>query len=181
MRNIIAQVIGFLALALSAFSFQQNTQRRIMIWQSLSCALFIVHFLLLGAYTGALLNLVAMVRSIVYSQRGNKWADSLAWLFVFWGAIALSGVFSWKGPLSLLPLAAMMLTTLSMRIKIPKYIRLLTLPSAPLWLVYNVVNKSIAGVFTEIFALVSILVAMIRLDILKRPPKTEEASSDEVA
>ena len=48
-----------------------------------AAALFIIHYILLGAYTGAALNLIGMLRSIVFINNDEKWAKSPVWLGVF--------------------------------------------------------------------------------------------------
>ena len=54
-------------------------------------------------------------------------------------------------------------------------IRLITFPSSPCWLVYNVFEKSVAGIVTECIVMSSIIIAIIRYDILKKKKvKTNE-------
>ena len=64
--EIIAQIIGIIAMAFNILSYQQKKQRYIIAWQLLGTTLFTVNFFLLGAYTGALLNAVGIVRAIVF-------------------------------------------------------------------------------------------------------------------
>jgi len=70
----------------------------------------------------------------------------------------------------------MILSTVGFWVKNPKYTRLIYLPSSPCWLIYNVVNLSIAGVLTEIFASSSLLIAIFRFDILKKEKACESTA-----
>lgn len=76
-------------------------------------------------------------------------------------------------PLSLLPMTGMMLTTVSMWLKDPKWVRRISLPASPLWITYNALTKSYAGVCTELFVITSIIVGMLRHD--RKRGKKEKA------
>ncbi len=168
---LIAQVVGIAATVMIIFSFQCKNAKRIMLFQFAGNVLFALHFLLLGAYTGAALNFVGIFRSALYTQRGKKWADRMIWPFVFSGvAIGLS-VMTWDGVWSLLPMLATAITSFAHRMKDAKLVRWCSFPASPLWLVYNIVNMSIGGIVTECFAMTSILIATFRYEIL---PKMRE-------
>ncbi|MBR6739978.1 MAG: YgjV family protein [Clostridia bacterium] len=163
-----AQILGFIGLALAIVSFQSNRRRNILLFQLLAGTVFTLHFLLIGAYTGSLLNVIGVARSAVFSFKGKKWADSRVWIGVFCAAMAVIGIFTWDGPASLLPTVAMMLTTVAFFLSNPTYIRRLNLPSSPMWMVYNLINRSYGGILTECFVMTSLLIAMFRFDRKKK-------------
>ena len=78
------------------------------------------------------------------------------------------GIFTWDGIESILPTVAMMLTTVAFFLSNPTYIRRLNLPSSPMWMIYNLINKSYGGILTECFVMTSLLVAMFRFDRKKK-------------
>lgn len=160
-------------MGFSILSFQQNKHRGIILFQLLAGATFVLHFCCLGAYTGAALNTVDVLRSIIFINRGKKWADNVLWVVLFVGLCAVSCIFTWIGPLSLLPMTGMMLTTVSMWLKDPKWVRRISLPASPLWITYNALTKSYAGVCTELFVITSIIVGMLRHD--RKRGKKEKA------
>ena len=163
---LIAQIIGAVALALAVISFQQKTHKYILTFQLAANFAFVLHFALLGAYTGALLNAVALLRAIVFVNKGNIWADKKLWLYLFCILSLVVGVFTWEGTLSILPILGMLCTTVAFWIKTPKYVRLCAFPSSPMWLIYNFANQAWGGVFTEVINMTSIIIAIIRIDIL---------------
>lgn len=165
---MIAQGLGILGLILSIISFQQNTQKRIVLFQFLANVSFCIHFYLIGAYTGSVLNGIGIVRSFIYYFKDKRWASSDVWIFVFSFIFVVTGIVTWEGPLSVLPTIAMVLTSISFGIKNPKIVRLVAFPSSPLWLIYNIVKGSLGGALTECFAMGSILVAMYRFDRKKK-------------
>ena len=165
-KTITAQAIGLLAAGFIFASYQQRGRKKILILQIISGALFTVHFLLLGAYSGAAMNLLGTLRSLVYSQSDKRWAKSPVWLFVFIAAFSAAGVLTWSGLKSILPLIAMLLTTVSLWLKSPRLIRAVTFPSSPMWLAYNVLVRSYSGILTECFVTTSLTIAIIRYDII---------------
>ena len=162
---MIAQIIGVIALILAVLSFQQKTHRYIVMFQLAANFAFVLHFGLLGAYTGAILNAVALLRSVVFVNKGKKWADNKLWLWLFCALSVAAGIFTWQNVLSVLPILGMVCTTVAFWIKTPKYVRLCALPSSPLWLVYNFVSSAWGGVLTEVINMASIVIAIVRLDL----------------
>lgn len=167
-EGAIAQIIGIIALVFAMISYQMKTQKGIVLIQIVSCSFFAVHFLMLDAYTGALLNLIAAVRSVVFANKDKKWGRSNWWIVLFSLISVVAVGFTWEGPLSLMPMAGMVLTSIAWGIENASLVRLISLPSSPLWIVYNLICRSTAGVLTEVFVMVSIITAMIRLDVPRK-------------
>ena len=180
MYSYITQGIGFLGAITGFIVFQQKKRRRILLFQMLSCAFFVIHFVMLGAYTGAVMNAIVIVRAFVYLNSDKKWAAGKIWLAVFIIISVAACVITWKDWSSIFPLASMVLSSVSCWLKNEKYIRLVTFPSSPCWLVYNVVNGSVAGTVTEIFISASLIIAIVRYDILGKSKKQSiEVTADD--
>ncbi len=177
MIEIIAQIIGYIATAIVLITFQFKTQKTIVIFQFFSTMLFTVHFYMLGLYAGALLNAVCAIRAIVFSQKDKKWAGHPIWIgvFIFLTVVSyfISVLFLKENPtpstyfIELLPVAGNVITTIGMRQE-AKMCRRYTLCASPLWLTYNIIGHSQGGIITEIFASLSIIIGMIRLDRKKK-------------
>ena len=166
---IIAQIIGFCAMATAITSFQLRKRKSILIFQLICTALWTLHFLVLGNLTGCVLNGVQTVRCVVYYfKETQKWAQNKLWLYLFLAAGVVVGVLTWENAWSLLPIVGMLISTVSLWMNNPKHIRLLNLPVSAVWLVYDIVCKSYAGVCNEIFLLVSVTMALFRLDYKKK-------------
>ncbi|MBE7024885.1 MAG: YgjV family protein [Ruminococcaceae bacterium] len=162
----IAQGIGMIALLIAILSFQQNTQKRIVTFQMVSSVFFCVHFCMLGAVLGGVLNGIGIFRAAIFRQRDKAWASNKLWFVLFCILCIAAGLFFWEGPISLFPILSMILTTVAFWIKNARAVRFVTMPSSPLWMVYNWINHSYPGFFTEVCVLSSILVAIFRYDIL---------------
>jgi hypothetical protein len=50
-------------------------------------------------------------------------------------------------------------------------VRAVSFLSSPCWLVYNIINFSIPGILTEVFAMCSIIVGILRIDLPKMRKK----------
>ncbi len=170
--KVLIQGIGFLAMLCAFISFQKNTHKGILAFQCTANALFFLHYYFLGATTGAILNAVAMVRAVIFYFKDKKWADNIFWLWFFCAVSIAVGIFTWEDSLlSLLPMLGMVCTTIGFWVKNPKYVRIVSFPSSPLWLIYNLLKNSYAGAVCEAFNIISIIVGYIRHDLKKAAEK----------
>ena len=169
MPQFLIQLIGFIGLLFLGLSFQQNNRNRILVFILIGQIIFILHFALLGAWTAAGVNSVGAIRTLLFRFRDERsWAGKSFWPWVFIFLFGMVGWASWDGWLSLLPVVAMSIETVGLWMRNTSRIRLINLFPHPLWFTYNLVKGSWAGVATEVFIFLSILVAIIRFDILKR-------------
>lgn len=171
MEFILIQLLGLIPSIISFTSLQSGSRKRILVLQSLCCVLWIVHYALLGAGSGIVINIVGLGRAVVCAFNYRKWAKSKAWLAFFLVAYAVSPLFAWDGLHCLFLSAAMMLTSVALWNHNMRLTRLLFLINSPLVLVYNLFARSYSSVLVEVFALASYLIAVWRFDI--RPNRKE--------
>ena len=175
MTDIIAQILGLFAMTVAFLSFQQKTQKHIATLQFISSSLWAIHFFLLDAYTGCILNIIAVIRDVIFMQRNkHKWAAHIGWLIgtivLCFGIYVLTFTAFGKETtlpnliVELLPVIGMAASTAALRQKEARHVRVFSLMSSPLWLVYDAVNHSIGGTVTEIVSLLSIGIGILRLD-----------------
>ncbi len=180
MIETISQIIGFGGAGLNFLSFQQRKRSCIIGVQIGAAVLFIIHYILLGvagdgeAFSGAALNFISLIRSIVFINNHKKWAKSPVWLVLFVIISAVAAILTWEAWYSFLPSAAMILTTVSYWMKSETKIRLITFPSSPCWLIYNIIVGSVAGIITECIVMLSLIIAIVRYDILKKEKKVKK-------
>ena len=158
--QIIAQIIGIVAMAVCVSSFQFKNNKRFFIVQGVSSCLFFTHFFLLGAYTGAFLNLLGLVRSTCLSIKKLRHPVFEVLIMAIYTLIT---VLTYDGWLSILVLAAQLIGTAVFWRNKAMLIRIYQLAiGSPFWLVYNIFNFSIGGIVTEVFNLISTTVSIIR-------------------
>ena len=177
--DIIAQIIGILAMAFNILSYQQKTRTQAIAFQLAGGLLFSVNFFMLGAIVGAILNAVAVVRAIIFLNKERLRADRLPWLIGFISVFILTYVLTFtlfdKEPsaknliLESLPVIGMTATTISFRFTDAGSIRKYGLISSPAWLIYNIANLSVGAILCETFSLCSILIGMLRFDKKSTP------------
>lgn len=185
MWEIIAQTIGVFAMAFNIWSYQQKQQRYIIALQLLGSALFTVHFFMLGAYMGGLLNAIGIVRAVVFLCKDKLKSEHFLWLIgfilVYFVCYALTFTLFGKAftlpnaIVEILPVVGMTATTIAFGCKTAKATRLLGFISSPSWLVYNVVSLSIGAICCEVISIVSIFVGFLRLDRKKSGEVEQDA------
>ena len=127
-----------------------------------------MQYFLLGAYTGLALDIVGVLRDVVFYNKDKKWASS-NWWTVFWAAaMIVVGIFTYQHWMSLFMMAAMAFNTVLFSFTKPKLVRTTILISSLLVLVYNILTGSIGGVINELFTEISSVVGIIRYDIKKK-------------
>ncbi len=165
--EIIIQAIGFIGLALNVLSFQSNKHKNLVVMKT-GCELsFAVQYLLMGAYTGMVLDGVSAIRNVIFIRLVKKGKSTTPYIIFFSVltvicCIAVWLAVGWDGPISILVIIAKVLTSVAYGMKSTKKVRLLAFPSSALWLVYNAYCFSLAGILTEIFTMTSIIVAAMR-------------------
>lgn len=176
--EIIGQVIGLFAMAFNILSYQQKSQKAVIGFQLFGSMLFAANYLMLGAIAGGLLNIVGIVRALVFLNKEKLHAEKPIWLIGFIAAYLASYVLTFAvfgkevTPVNLiveaLPLIGMTAITVSFQMKDAKAVRFFGMLSSPSWLIYNIVSGSIGAICCEVLTLGSILIGMLRLDRKKQ-------------
>ncbi|HSX01266.1 MAG TPA: YgjV family protein [Candidatus Saccharimonas sp.] len=172
MNPFIVQGIGYLALFFVILSFQKNKRVNILLIMLIGLVLFVVHYALLQAWVGSLMNLIeAAMVFVAYKKEDARWAQKGYWLYVFIGLFFLAGALTAKSVVDFLPAIAQTFGAVAVWQTNPRAIRFLMLGPRPLWFIYNFAVGSYAGMTAEVFILASVLVGIIRFDILRKPAK----------
>lgn len=169
-----AQILSIAGLACVVASYQQKKKSALIAVQATGGALFAVHYLMLGAYAGFLLNTIAVFRGIVfYKERSGKsgkiWVGVISALCVL--AYVLTFVAFGTPPtlgnliLESLPTIGMVVLTISFNMTHAGQIRALGFINSAGWLTYNIAHLSIGGIGCEIMCVISIIIGILRHDI----------------
>ncbi len=180
--KILTQAVGILGMVSLTLSYQMKTRKGIILFQLFGNVLFATHYLMLGTITACILNAIGIARCCIYSQKEKQWASHWLWMALFISAFLATGIITYESPWDILPTCGMIFTSVSLFVTKPKLIRFLSAGSCPLWLIYNAVHFSVGGVINEVLSLISLAVAIVRLDILKKSESDNvkiEQTSDE--
>ena len=169
MYQIIAQTIGFLGMGLYIVSYQFKSNFGLIVSQLASAGAYAVHFLMLGAYTGSILQLVTMLNYCLLTYSRNHrtgWASWRGWKWLASAAFVLATVLTWKSTVDLLPCLGSVATTFANWTRNGKKMRLARLfVSGPGWLVYGFVTGSYSSVLCESIGIVSVLISIARFGL----------------
>lgn len=172
-KFIIAQIFGFACLACSVAAYQCKKHRSVMLLKTSNELLFAFQYFFLGTYTGMAMNIISSIRNLTFSYLVKKEKNTLPFQIIFCIAFIVSGILTWKNYLSLIVILAKLLATVVYGMKNTKYLRFATVPTSIFWLIYNFSCKATAGVISEILSLISLISAIIRIDIIEEKNKAD--------
>lgn len=170
--QFIAQAIGFIGSIIIVIGMQQKKYDYIVLCKISNEFFAAIHYFLLGGYTGMLINFASCFTNGVYWYRNKKQKSNLVFQIMFGAMFVVLGALSWHGWISIFVVIAKLISSVALGINNPRIIRILNLISNPCWLVYNIYMGSIAGMVTDTTVISSVIIAVVRLDILKK--QTEE-------
>ncbi len=167
MDSLIPQVVGILAVVLFLLSYQMKNRRGIIITNAVSRALYILQYLLLGAYSGAVLDVLGMISAIVAERKHLKFIKTrLKSVFLSINlVIIIAGLIiavSNKSVLDIFPIIGVLLHTSAFWISDVKIIRRVSLLGSPFWFIYNFLSRAYGSAIGDILTIISIVIAMIK-------------------
>ena len=163
--DIIAQFFGIAAFLMSALSFQAKNFKTITVFKIISYILFTVNYFMLTAYTGMISNVISCLRGFIYIWMVEKGKSTKNAQILFSVIFIIFGIATWDGIICIFAIMGAVIQTIAHGEKNPAKLRLINLPTCFMWMVYNVYYSSAGGLLSDIFSLISIVIAMIRLDI----------------
>ena len=163
MSEMVIQAIGFIGVAFFISSYQMRSNQSLFFFQLIGCLVFTAQFLIMGAYTGALSLIVNILRNLLLLKINDwKWVKSKVTLTGIILLLIAVTAYTWDGPLSLLPLLSVGISSIGYWTNNAQKIRLSQMFASPCTLVYDAVIHSWGGVLNESIALISILVSICR-------------------
>lgn len=161
-KSIFIHAIGLFGTVLFFMSYQCKNNRTLFRVQFVSYLCYTTHLLMLGAITGGISYVLNTVRSFCLGSRSSflKGKIMCAALCVMQVAAL---IFTWDGWWSILPVAANIAATVGGYTYSPKKIRLVGMfVNSPLWIIYDVIIGSWAGILDEIVTEISMTVSIFR-------------------
>lgn len=171
---VVSQIFVIITYIFLASTYYAKDRKKILIINFVSLISNLIAYILLNAYTGLAMCIVAIIRNIIFifDEKKNgkseyiKKKDILI-LIVLYVISIISAIFTYNGFLSLLSVFATMLYTFSVWQKKPKIYKILGIPIGILWISYNIYIKSIFGIILESVLFVCSLTGYI-LEVKKK-------------
>lgn len=167
MIRTVAQIIGYIAVAENLLIYVSNRRERILLGKFVSDTLWLVNYLLMGGFTGAALNVVAMIRESVFALRGRaRWVDAKWVPALFLALTWLSPVLEWNAngfswP-PFLPALGSMIFVLGFYSQKTLVTKVSSLFGNALWMTYAVLIGNTAGLVGNVLMLVSAVIGIVR-------------------
>ena len=161
-EEIIGQALSLVAVALFATSYQIKKNRSIIIVQTAGTVCFCLSYLLIGATAGFAINIVCILRNILYIFIPPKTTLLYVATAALVAAMGVVGSLSWEGPVSLLIILPLMVNTVFLSLENPTLLRKSVVFTSSGILVYNIFVASGGGIISESISISSSIVAIIR-------------------
>jgi len=162
----LAQVLGVIALIILSLSFQKNKKGTLLKYQIFSSLFFALQYLCLNAITGFLMNIMTMIRNVVFKKHENK--VPIIYLIITVFAMIILSAFSYDGIISVLPTIAVILYSIAIWQKNLTVTRIVEVISCILFIIYNIKVLAITGLISTIIEMFFAIVAIYRFDIKRR-------------
>ncbi len=168
--NYIAQAVGLFAVATFLLSYQQKKRKNIILLNATSRVLYIIQYILLGAYSGAVLDILGTVSSVAaqnkdkgFIKRHTRLTVAIINALIFAAGIAVMILTHDK--FGLFSIAGVLLHTSAFWISDEKIIRRVSFLGSPFWLIYNIASTAWGSAIGDVLTMVSIGIAIYRYDI----------------
>ena len=164
---LLAQIIGVFAVITFLLSYQQKKRKNIIVWNATSRILYILQYLILGAFEGAVLDILGTVSSVAAQKKDSKIIKKNLIFFIIGINLLIltAGLFLYENIFSLFPIVGVILHTSAFWITEEKIIRRVSFIGSPFWLVYNLASLAYGSAIGDILSMISIGSAIYRYDI----------------
>lgn len=164
---IVSQIIGFAAVALYLLSFQLKKRGQIVWATCLSNVLYVLQYVLLGAFSGAILDGLSALSSFFAAKKNTpkfkkhgKWIAISTLVFIVFFGVLLAII--QRDLIELLPIAGALLQTGGLWVEDEQRIRIFGLACAPFWLAYNYISCAYGAAFGSVLTIISSVIALVR-------------------
>ena len=166
---IFAQIFGLLGALAMLLSNWQKTRNKVLSLLILDSICYSMQYILLRAITGAFINIVGLVRTIIFKYKGKyKILQSKLILFLILSVYLLVGILTYDGIISILPVVSSIIYTSTLWQDNVRIIRIGTFSMILTYFIYNIAVEAYTGAFVEGILLISSVLAIVKLDILNK-------------
>ena len=174
-NDIIVNGIGVVALIFLVTSYQMRSRSAIFKIYFFSGVAWVFYFTLQGNLVSAMMNMVAMVRTIIFKRRGkSKWVDSYLTLIIFLvGMIGLTAL-TYRDWRDLFPLMATASQTYAFYQVKENTVRAINLVGYVGWILNGITCGYVVALICDCVTFVSLIVALIRFSEKRTQNKNGE-------
>ena len=157
-------IAGLSAVALYLLCFQMKSAKKILACRFTSSLLYVLQYVLLGAFVGAAMDSSAVVTSALAYNKDTPFIKKhlVPILIVTNAGIIAIGLLLYENVFSLLAIAGVLFESAAGFMKNEKLIRIVSLFATPCWLTYNIMCEAYGSAVGSALGLISIVTALIR-------------------
>ncbi len=180
MKETVAQILGIFGIAVFLLCFHVKDMKSARKVKMLVDIIWGTHYLLLGAWSGFLINVICFFREIVFLNSDKKFFSGKKGLYIFIAVNLASAAFTWQNFYSLLPAITACIGTYTFWQKNLRVARGLALTNNVLMFTYDIFVSSYTGLIGESLAFLSVLLAIARTRRRHKQNESQEENTNEV-
>lgn len=158
---IISQIVGFISFVISLVAYHRKEKKKIFQTMMVANILDIIHYFLLGAYSGCVTKVMALGRNeiIILKEKNKKLNKTIIFIIILIVYI-ISGIVTYKNIYSILPILAAIIYLFFVWNGNELKVKRVAFYCYFLWLTYNICVFSIAGIVSNCVAIISTFIAI---------------------
>jgi len=163
----LGQIIGIMGVIAYVLSYQMKKRNNIVLVNIISNVLYVLQYVLLGAFEGAAIDSLSAFSSIAAYNKNKAFISKHIKLVVFIInlSIFISGMALYRNIFSLCSIIGAILQTSACWLSNEKQLRILSFLGTPFWLVYNFTSEAYGSTVGTVLSMISIGLAIYRYDI----------------
>lgn len=160
---MIFSILAFIAVIISICI---KDRKKSLIVQSINCFFEMIYNFIISAYTGAVLSIINFIRTFIFINK-NKFSKViyLFMLLLFEGIIVINCIFTWQGPISLLPTIGSIIRTYCLWSSNMKYVRISGITTGISYGLYYIYYQSWFMVLGDFVLFITGVYAVIKNDL----------------
>jgi len=157
---VCGNIVALIASILMVYSGIIKNRKKIIYIQTLQILAFAISDLILGGYTGTIVNLISLVRNyLCYKDKLTK----INKIILILSCTVFSLLFNNLGLLGLLPLISTVVFTCFMDVKNTIKLKLLIIFTMVLWFIYDIFIHSYISAIFDFFSIIANIVTIHQL------------------
>ena len=159
----IVQLLGFVTVLLTIFSFFQKEKWKMMLFLAATNAIMMSTYILCGEMLGGLLVLGALIRTLVYFfySKYNKRPEPII-MMLFEAYCVVVSILLWSSPVDLLMLLNIIVVTYTSWQNDVRTLRLGYVFSGIMLIIYDIMIGAYVTAISEVLMLISVIISLIK-------------------
>ena len=165
----IAFAVGIIAVAFYLLGYLQKKKQSILILNLVSRLLYILQYILLGAFSGAVLDVAGAIATVVAGKKNSRFVQKYRKIVIAAVNVIIIGAGVYvmiltRDPFGVLPIIGVMFHTNAFWFDNEKTVRRLSMIGSPFWFAYNFLCGAYGSCIGDLLSMVSLGISMFRYD-----------------